>query len=730
MLVQCRLGLVASLLLLVSACQTTQTTSVDGGDDEAAPLVSLDSPPQAQQVKYSFTHHGITVSDDFHWLRDPGYPNVSNPAILDYLKQENAYFDAWMAPQQALVAKIYDELKARQPKEDESVPYQDGGYWYKWRYADGAQYRTWYQAPVAAPDNWTVLIDENELAADGDFFRLAAWAVSPDGATLAYSSDVSGSERYRINLVDLRSGQVYDYYLENTAGSIVWSGDSRSLLYSRLHKSEWRPTEVWRHRLRAVEGARGDDELVYREINEHFHLSLGATQSKQYALLSSGDHVTSEVRVLDLNNELARPRVVAPAKAGHLYEVDHREDYFYILTNDSHPNFRVVRTPETKLGMANWQTVIAPSGQIYITAVTTFADAIVVEQRQNGLEQIRILDGQHRSHLVEFPEPSYTVRLSSNANYRINDLRLIYESMVTPDTLFDYSLAERRLRSLKVQEIPSGYDASNYVTKRISATARDGTQVPVSLVMHKDYVADGTAPLWLYGYGAYGIVIPPSFSTNRLSILDRGFAFAIAHVRGGNDLGDAWYQAGKLKERNNTFNDFVDVAKHLVSLGYGSEGNVAISGGSAGGKLMGAAVNQTPEFWGAVAMHVPFVDVLNTILDASLPLTPIEWPEWGNPIEDAEAFKFIRSYSPYDQLKEGNYPPMLVTGGLNDPRVTYWEPAKYVAKLRTLKLDNNPLLLKINMGAGHGGKSGRFGRLQEVAEEYAFVLRALRPGQE
>ena len=725
MLNQLRWGIVASLVMF-AACQTTQNSQGEGDAEDTAIVVSLDSPPRAKKVKHSFTHHGITVRDDFNWLRDPGYPRVSNPAILDYLKQENAYFDAWMAPQQPLVTKIFEELKARQPKEDESVPYRDGNYWYKWRYADGAQYRTWYQAPAAAPQNWTVLIDENELAAGRDYFRLGAWAVSPDGAILAYSVDISGAERYRIHFVDLTSGQLYDYNLENTSGAIVWSSNSRSLLYTGLHKTEWRANEVWRHRLRAAVGARGDDELVYREINDNFRLALGATQSKQYALLSSGDHNTSEVRVLDLNNELARPRVVAPAKTGHQYTVDHRDQYFYILTNDSHPNYRVVRTPETNPGTANWQTVIAPSGQVYITAITTFANAIVVQQRDSGLEQIRVLDAQHRSHLIEFPEPSYTVRLSNNANYQMSDLRLVYESMVTPDTLFDYNLSERRLRSLKVQEIPSGYDASNYVTKRLSATARDGTQVPVSLVMHKDYVADGTAPLWLYGYGAYGLVVPPNFSTSRLSILDRGFAYAIAHVRGGNDLGDAWYQAGRLNERNNTFNDFVDVAKHLVSLGYGRTGNVVINGGSAGGELVGAAVNQAPELWGAVSMDVPFVDVLNTMLDASLPLTPLEWPEWGNPIEDVEAFKLIRSYSPYDQLQAGKYPPMLVTGGLNDPRVTYWEPAKYVAKLRSLKTGDSPLLLKVNMGAGHAGNSGRFGRLQETAEIYAFVLAALQ----
>lgn len=714
------------LLFSLSACQTTDVPGTDGDSEAPVKPVSLDSPPKANKVKHSYTHHGITVSDEYNWLRDPSYPKVDDPLVLDYLNQENAYFDAWMEPQQALVSELFEEMKARQPKEDESVPYRDGDFFYKWRYADGAQYRTWYRAPAAAPENWVVLIDENSLAEGQDFFRLGTWSVSPDGRTLAYSADTNGAERYKVYLVDLTTGQNFDYDLPNTVGSIVWLNDNRSFLYTKLHKTEWRPYEVWRHRLRSVEGAPGDDELVYRELRDGYRLSLGQTQSKQYALLDSGDHGSNEIRVLDLNNELARPRVVAPAKDEHLYEVDHRDQYFYILTNDSHPNFRVVRTPVATPGPENWQTVIAPSGQVYITGVHTFADTVVVQQRENGLDQILLLDAQHRSHQIEFPEASYQVRLSNNANYQLRNLRLTYESMVTPNTVFDYSLTERRLSALKVQQIPSGYDAGNYVTKRLNATARDGVQVPISIVMHKDYVADGTAPLWLYGYGAYGIVIPPSFSTTRLSILDRGFAFAIAHVRGGNDLGDAWYKAGKLKERNNTFNDFVDVANHLVSLGYGRPGNIAISGGSAGGELMGAVVNQAPELWGAVGMHVPFVDVLNTMLDATLPLTPLEWGEWGNPIEDAEDFRFIRSYSPYDQLQAGTYPPMLVTGGLNDPRVTYWEPAKYVAKLRTLKRTDSPLLLKINMGAGHAGKSGRFSRLQEVAEEYAFALSVMR----
>ncbi|MYA17598.1 MAG: S9 family peptidase, partial [Gammaproteobacteria bacterium] len=421
----------------------------------------------------------------------------------------------------------------------------------------------------------------------------------------------------------------------------------------------------------------------------------------------------------------SEPRLVAARRQEHDYVVDHQGDRFVIRTNDTHKNNRLVTAPGDDPSEARWETLIAGSDERYITGFQPFADFLAVEERIDGLDQIRLVDRAGKSTYVEFPEAAYRVAIGANEEFVSRTLRISYESMVTPDTVFDYEVDTAQLRTRKVQEIPSGYDPAGYVTERAMAPARDGARVPVSIVFRKGTPTDGSAPLYLYGYGAYGSGMPPSFSTTRLSLLDRGFIYAIAHVRGGDELGYHWYEAGKLDKRTNTFNDFVDVARHLVAERFTRPGRIAIAGGSAGGELMGAVVNQAPELWGAVAAHVPFVDVLNTMLDTSLPLTPIEWPEWGNPIEDKAAFDYIRSYSPYDQLKAGHYPPMLVTAGLNDPRVTYWEPAKYVAKLRTLKQDDNLLLLKTNMGAGHGGKSGRYDSLYEVAEEYAFMVAAV-----
>jgi oligopeptidase B len=458
-------------------------------------------------------------------------------------------------------------------------------------------------------------------------------------------------------------------------------------------------------------------------------VSIDETQSEAFIQISAGDHVTSESRLIPSADPGATPLLVAPRRTGHEYHLDHRAGQFYIRTNDTHRNFRLAVSPESAPEEANWQTLIDGSDSHYLTGHLCFRDFLIVAERVAGLDQIRIISdpgaSTAREHYIEFPESSYAVDFGTNALFDQTTLRLGYESMVTPLTVYDYDLESRSLTPLKVQEIPSGYDPDEYQTERLLITARDGVQVPVSLVRRRDVSPGAETPLHLYGYGAYGISIEPGFSSSRLSLLDRGFIYAIAHIRGGDDLGYQWYEDGKLDKRTNTFNDFVDVARQLIASGYTGPGRLTISGGSAGGELMGAAVNQAAELFGAVAAHVPFVDVLNTMLDADLPLTPIEWPEWGNPIEDPAAFERIRAYSPYDQLVRRAYPPMLITGGLNDPRVTYWEPAKYVARLRHLKTDDNWLLLKTNMGAGHRGQSGRFDSLREVAEEYAFLLASL-----
>ena len=467
------------------------------------------------------------------------------------------------------------------------------------------------------------------------------------------------------------------------------------------------------------------DSVVYEETDPGFFVDVSSTTSREYIVVATSDPVTSEVRLIPASSPDSAPVLVSPRRVGHEYSVDHQGDRFVIRTNDTHKNARLATSPANDPTESSWMPLVDASESHYLRDFRAFRDFIAVEERVDGLDHIRLIDRAGKSTYITFTEPAYTVHLDINPEFETVTLRLEYTSMVTPITVFDYHVDADELEVRQIQQIPSGYEPSEYVTERIYVAARDGAQVPVSTVRRKDTPLDGTATLHLYGYGAYGYAIPSSFSARILSLLDRGFIFAIAHVRGGDDLGYHWYEAGKLDRRINTFNDFVDVARGLIELGYGTAGRVAISGASAGGQLMGAVVHQAPELWGAVVAHVPFMDVLNTMLDDTLPLTPIEWPEWGNPIKDKAAFELIRSYSPYDQLKQRDYPPILVTAGLNDPRVTYWEPAKYVAKVRALKTDDNLLLLKTNMGAGHGGRSGRYDRLYEVAEDYTFILTSM-----
>ena len=684
-------------------------------------------PPRAEARPHAVTYHGITLEDPYRWLKDDGYPHVKDADVLAYLHAENAYFDAVMAPHQGLVETIFAELKGRQQPDDRSVPVRDDAYYYQWRFESEGQYRVWSRWPTAlgveddAPAEAQVILDEPSLAADTEYFRLGALAVSNNDRLLAYGTDTSGAERFTLRIKDLTTDALLGDVIENTQGDPVWTADDCAFFYTALDE-QWRPFQVRLHRLGEPPA---EDVVVYEEKDPGFFVDLTLTSSKRYVVISSADHITAEAYLIPTDDPAAAPALVACRRTGHDYRLDHQGDRFVIKTNDQHKNYRLVAAPETDPSEVRWQELIAPSDQRYVRGFEAFADFVAIEERIDGVDQIRLLHRDGRSTYVEFSEPAYTVGLGDNREFVADTLRLNYSSMVTPDTVFDYHLPNARLQTRKVRHIPSGHDPANYVAERLVAPARDGVGVPVSLVYRKDTRTDGSAPLYLYGYGAYGHGIMPSFSTNRLSLLDRGFVFALAHVRGGDELGYHWYEAGKLTERINTFNDFVDVARHLIAKGITQAGRIAIAGGSAGGELMGAVVNQAPELWGAVAAHVPFVDVLNTMLDTSLPLTPIEWPEWGNPIEDKQAFEHIRSYSPYDQLKPCRYPPMLVTAGLNDPRVTYWEPAKYVAKLRTLKQDDNPLLLKTNMGAGHGGKSGRFDALYEVAEEYAFMVSVL-----
>ncbi len=674
-------------------------------------------PPIAEKRPHSYTVHGVTITDDYHWLRDQGYPKIENKEILAHLEKENAHFEAQMKPQEKLVETIFQEMKGRIKEDDSSVPQKDGDYIYWSKFDEGAQYRKHYRKPVKGGADQLIL-DENKLAEGKDYFRLGAAEVSPNGKLLAYAYDDNGSERFDLHIRNLETGEELADIIPGTLSSIVWTKDSKGLVYG-LANENWRTDNAHYHRL-------GDDpknaKLLYKEADIGFGVGVGITAQEDWIIIATGDNVTSEVRLVPADNPLAEPTLISPRKVGREYSVDVRDGTLYILTNDDHVNFRVATASLKSPG--EWTTLIAGSDKHYLTGVSLFKDFFVTEGRIDGLDQVEVrrYNSPTKAEPIKFAEASYVAGLGDNPEYDVQKLRLDYESMVTPDTVLDYTVATCVFETLKVQEIPSGYDAGQYQTERVTITARDGTKVPVSILYKKGFKKDGSQPLHLYAYGAYGYAMPPGFSANRLSYVDRGFAYAIAHIRGGDDLGYQWYLDGKLTKRTNTFNDFVDAGKALIEMGYTGKGKLTASGGSAGGELMGAAVNQAPEIFGAVVSHVAFVDVLNTMLDETLPLTPGEWPEWGNPITDKAAFDYIRSYSPYDNVAAKAYPPMLWTAGLNDPRVTYWEPAKMVAKLRAMKTDDNVLLLKTNMGAGHGGKSGRFDRLRENAEEAAFLV--------
>jgi len=690
----------------------------------SAPAKHAIKPPVAAKRPHSYTVHGITVEDPYDWLYDKSYPKVDDPEVLAHLEAENAYFEAQMAAQAPFIEALFAEMRARIKEDDSTVPQKDGDYLYWSQFEEGAQYRKHYRRPVGGGEP-QLLLDENELAEGHEYFRLGAASVSENGRYLAYSVDTDGSERYTARIKDLQTGALLPDIIPNLRSDLVWVKNDTALVYGPSTE-EWRTLEAKMHVIGTPIAA---DVTLYKEEDQSFGVGAGLSAQKDWLIISTGDNETSEVRLVPAADPTAAPILVKPRRKGVEYSVDVRDGEVWVLTNDAHINFRLAKAPLDRPDA--WETVIAGSNDFYLTDFQLFADFFVTEGRRQGLDQIELrrYADPATATPIAFPEPSYTAGLSNNPEYEVSRLRLAYQSMVTPATVYDYEVASGKLITLKTQEIPSGYDPSLYVCERITIEARDGTLVPVSILMRRDRAEilkaagiAGPGPLHLYAYGAYGYAVPPGFSTTRLSLVDRGFAYAIAHIRGGDDLGRRWYLQGKLFARRNTFNDFVDAGRGLIARGYTAEGMVTASGGSAGGELMGAVINQDPRQYGAVVAHVPFVDVVGTMLNEKLPLTPGEWQEWGNPILDKEAFAYMLSYSPYDQVSAKAYPPLLVTAGLNDPRVTYWEPAKWVAKLRELKTDDNLLLLKTNMGAGHGGQSGRWNALKETAEEYAFIL--------
>jgi oligopeptidase B len=685
-------------------------------------LKSLPEPaPVANRVAHSYTQHGVVVEDPYFWLKDQSYPKIDDKDVLGYVKAENAYFQTFISEHQTTVDTLFNEFKGRMSETDTSVPIIDNGYEYRYEFNKGSEYRTWIRKNLLT-NGEQVFLDLQVLAKGQDYFVLGSFAVSPDNTLLAYTVDTDGSEYYTLYIKNLVTGETYPPMHDSVREDIVFTSDSQGIIYQKLFADRWATRSVNLHILGTDIS---NDKVLQEELDSEYSLGFSVTADDQWLVLSAGNNDMSAVSVVPLASVLDDPLILS-TKAQQIYlEVEHAFGHFYILTNDTHVNRRLVKVPNDQVAYDNWLTVIAGSDEQYIESISAFAQGLALSLSRNGLGAIHIQPYTDKDGWdVLFPEKLYSAYLTGNADFASTFFRVSYESMVTPPSIYDVDFTTQSLSLRKQAELPTGYDKTQYVTTRLMAPSRDGVAVPISIVHHKDTPIDGSAPLMLYAYGAYGVGMSPYFSKSRKSMLDRGFIYAIAHTRGGDEMGYQWYLDGKLEKRQNAFNDFVDVAQYLIQESYTRAGNISIQGASAGGKMMGVVTVMAPELWRSVVLGVPFVDVLNTMLDESLPLTPPEWSEWGNPLTDKKAFELIRSYSPYDNIIAREYPPMLVTAGLNDPRVTYWEPAKWTAKMRHLKTDNNLLIMRTNMSAGHYANSGRYGKLRDLAEEYAFILAA------
>jgi oligopeptidase B len=692
---------------------------------DAAPSAAGIRPPRALKKPSKSSRHGIVRVDDYAWLRADNWqavmrdPKALDPGIRAQLEAENAHTAAVMAGTEGLQEALFAEMKGRIKEDDASVPAPDGDYSYYTRFVPGGEHPLFCRKPRQGGGE-QLLIDGNSLARDHAYFRIGGVSHSPDHRFIAYAVDTKGSEFFTVNIIEADSHALVDARILNTNGDFEWAADSETLLYVWLD-DEHRPRKVFAH----IIGSEALDTLVYEQRDPAFFLGLGATQSRGYLTLSVHDHETSEVRLIDADEPYAPPRLVAEREPEHDYSVEHRGDRLIILTNsDGAEDYRIVEVPIESPSREYWREIEPYRPGRLILDIVAFKHHLVRLEREDGLPRIvirRFADGVE--HEIAFPEEAYALGLSPGFEYDTNTLRFTYSSMTTPAQVFDYDMETRERILRKTQEVPSGHHPSNYITRRVMAPAPDGETVPISLLYRKDTPLDGSAPLLLYGYGAYGVTIPAGFDTNPLSLVDRGFVYAVAHVRGGKDKGYRWYKQGKREKKVNSFTDFIAAGDYLASQGFTSRGRIVAQGGSAGGMLMGAVANMAPDVFLGIIAEVPFVDVLTTMLDASLPLTPPEWPEWGNPIEAETDYRTIAAYSPYDNVAPQAYPHILALAGLTDPRVTYWEPAKWVARLRELKTDDHLLLLRTNMEAGHAGASGRFERLKEVALAYAFALK-------
>jgi oligopeptidase B len=699
-------------------------------------------PPIARKEPKETALHGTVLVDDYTWLRDK-----EKPEVTAYLDAENAYATAVMAPLDCLRDELYQEMLSHMKQTDVSVPFRDGDWWYYTRTEEGLQYaihcrkaatanqtpgapgpdfRTWETAKLALDaEEEQVILDGNQLAQGHAYFAIGATDATSDGRWLAYTTDTTGFRQYTLHIKDLKTGETLPGEVERV-GSVVWAAGS-TLFYTVEDEEQKRQFQLFRHKLGTPHS---EDKLVFQDDDERFNLGVGRTRDGKFIVMESASHITSECWVLPADKPEGEFTIISPRQDDHEYSIDHRNGLWFIRTNDRGRNFRLVTAPVATPGREHWTELIPHRDGVMIEEVDLFANFFVACEREDGLPRLRIwhFDGggpeAARSREISFPEAAYSAHPHVNRIFDTPTFRYGYQSLVTPSSVYEYDVATGVSTLLKQQEIPGGFDRTLYASERVQATAPDGVKVPVSLVYRKDQRKPGQNPLYVYGYGSYGYSLPLGFSSNRLSLLDRGVIMAYAHIRGGGDLGEPWHDAGKMLVKRNTFTDFIAAVEHLTAEKYGDPARVAIEGGSAGGLLMGAVVNLRPDLFRAVLSHVPFVDVMNTMLDASLPLTVPEYEEWGNPNEEAY-FRYMLSYSPYENLKAASYPAMLVKTSLHDSQVMYWEPAKYVAKLRTLKTDSNPLLLVTNMQAGHGGSSGRYDYLKEIALDYAFLLREL-----
>ena len=686
----------------------------------------LPLPPTARQVPTEKAVHGVVLADGYAWLRDK-----ENPGVTAYLEAENEYAEAAMAPLAGLREQLYNEMLSHIKQTDISVPFREGDWWYYTRTEEGLQYPIHCRKPGTAagprsdaPEQ--VILDGNLLAEKFEFFAIGDMDITDDGRWLAYTTDTRGFRQYTLRIKDLVTGETLAGEMERV-GSVCWAADNRTVFYTVEDEQQKRQYQLWRH---GCGLQHCDDVLVYEDDDERFNVAVGRTRDGKYIMLESGSHTTTEFHVLAADRPEGKFSLIAPREDEHEYYVDHRNGHWFIRTNDGGRNFRLVTAPADKPGREHWTELIAHRDAVMLEDVEMFAGFFIACEREDGLPRLRLWnfagEGTEAAQTAEiaFPEPAYSAHPHINRVWEATTFRYGYQSLVTPASVFEYDVKTGASKLLKQLEVPGGFDRAHYASERIHAKAADGVEVPISLVYRRDQREPGKNPLYVYGYGSYGYSLPLGFSSNRLSLLDRGVVMAYAHIRGGGDLGKPWHDAGKMLVKRNTFTDFIAAVEHLTTKGYGDPQRVAIEGGSAGGLLMGAVTNMRPDLFRVVISHVPFVDVMNTMLDPTLPLTVPEYEEWGDPNQE-EFFRYMLSYSPYDNLKAANYPSMLVKTSLHDSQVMYWEPAKYVARLRTLKKDENPLLLVTNMKAGHGGASGRYDYLKEIALDYAFMMREL-----